>query len=634
MESKTYLKRTIFIASFVVALLTPAFFAFAAISNPTITASATYNSSTKKVMVSVQGGLSREVSRINCGGEEPAGGTPVTTPLGFQTIPQNTVHIISPGPLAGNTIAVTVDVGEDGFCGYGGKHTTFSGSKEFNVSSLAPGTYTIWTEVRDDYGLKGSKETTFIVPVTDCSDGVDNDGDGKVDLNDPGCSGPNDDDESNTWRVLTVNKAGTGSGTVTGPNGRQGNGINCGSNCVEDYNNNTSVTLTESPAAGSVFAGWSGACSGSNTTTSVTMSANKTCTATFNLLYTLTVTKTGSGTVTSAPAGISCGADCSEPYGSGTSVTLSAVPDNGYQFDNWSGSCSGTATSASVTMNANKTCTANFSAVPPPPPLECTVTITSNEATTWTLTGPTPKTESSPISSKTYTNMSVGTYTLAAGALAGFTGPSYSPSSSQTCVGGDTISYTVTYTPIAAPTTQCSDGIDNADPEDTLADTADPGCHTDGDAGNAASYDPNDDDETDGAVPPTPECSDGVDNTDIEDTLADAADNGCWTNPSDSGTYNPADNDERFVFPACSDGSDNDGDGLTDTNDPGCHTDGNAGNPGSYNPNGNDETDQGPAACADGEDNDNDGFIDYPADPECSSVSDDTESDDPTFEEF
>ena len=40
--------------------------------------------------------------------------------------------------------------------------------------------------------------------------------------------------------------------------------------------------------------------------------------------YTLTVAKagTGTGTVTSSPAGISCGADCSEPYSSGTVVTL------------------------------------------------------------------------------------------------------------------------------------------------------------------------------------------------------------------------------------------------------------------------------------------------------------------------
>ena len=33
---------------------------------------------------------------------------------------------------------------------------------------------------------------------------------------------------------------------------------------------------------------------------------------------TVSVTKTGNGTVTSTPAGISCGADCSEAYGLGS----------------------------------------------------------------------------------------------------------------------------------------------------------------------------------------------------------------------------------------------------------------------------------------------------------------------------
>lgn len=43
-------------------------------------------------------------------------------------------------------------------------------------------------------------------------------------------------------------------------------------------------------------------------------------------------------------------------------------------------------------------------------------------------------------------------------------------------------------------TPQCSDGVDNDG--DALIDKADPGCHTDGDAQNDASYDANDDDET------------------------------------------------------------------------------------------------------------------------------------------
>lgn len=58
--------------------------------------------------------------------------------------------------------------------------------------------------------------------------------------------------------------------------------------------------------------------------------------------------------------------------------------------------------------------------------------------------------------------------------------------------------------------TQCSNGVDDDDPEDTVADAADPGCHTDNDASNPESYDPADDDETDiatatdGAAPAAP----------------------------------------------------------------------------------------------------------------------------------
>jgi hypothetical protein len=95
------------------------------------------------------------------------------------------------------------------------------------------------------------------------------------------------------------------------------------------------------------------------------------------------------------------------------------------------------------------------------------------------------------------------------------------------------------------PKPECSDDVDNADPEDTLADEADPGCHTDGDATNTGSYDPNDNDETDEAGP-APQCSDDVDNADPEDTLADEADPGCHTDgdATNTGSYDPNDNDE------------------------------------------------------------------------------------------
>ena len=45
----------------------------------------------------------------------------------------------------------------------------------------------------------------------------------------------------------------------------------------------------------------------------------------------------GDGVVTSSPAGISCGTDCTELFSEGTAVTLSAAPGAGSRFSSWSG---------------------------------------------------------------------------------------------------------------------------------------------------------------------------------------------------------------------------------------------------------------------------------------------------------
>jgi len=73
----------------------------------------------------------------------------------------------------------------------------------------------------------------------------------------------------------------------------------------------------------------------------------------------------GTGTVTSSPAGINCGDDCSEVYTQGTKVTLTAKADVNSTFTGWSGGgCSGTGTCI-VIMNADIAVTAAFSAGPP-----------------------------------------------------------------------------------------------------------------------------------------------------------------------------------------------------------------------------------------------------------------------------
>jgi len=156
---------------------------------------------------------------------------------------------------------------------------------------------------------------------------------------------------------LSVSKAGTGNGTVTSTPA----GIDCGSDCSEVFDFNTEVTLSPAAATGSTFTGWSGACTGTGDCV-VTMDAAKSVTATFTLnIYTLTVSKTGdgSGTVTSTPAGIDCGSDCSEDYDYNTQVTLTADADTGSIFTGWSGSCTGIS-DCIVTMDAAKSVIAEF----------------------------------------------------------------------------------------------------------------------------------------------------------------------------------------------------------------------------------------------------------------------------------
>jgi hypothetical protein len=81
----------------------------------------------------------------------------------------------------------------------------------------------------------------------------------------------------------------------------------------------------------------------------------------------LTKAGTGSGTVTSSPAGINCGATCSFGFTSGTSVTLTATAAAGSTFTGWSGACTGTG-SCVVIMSAAKSVTATFTVPPPTAP--------------------------------------------------------------------------------------------------------------------------------------------------------------------------------------------------------------------------------------------------------------------------
>lgn len=158
---------------------------------------------------------------------------------------------------------------------------------------------------------------------------------------------------------FTINKAGTGNGTVTASPGD----LNCGATCNANYFQGDTLTLSAIPDIGSEFSGWSGKCASTNTVTTLAIDGPANCTATFDKVpdRILTITKigTGSGTVTSsagvAGLGINCGTLCQAQYAQKTPVTLKATPDRNSQFHGWAGGCA-----EQFTITSNLNCTATF----------------------------------------------------------------------------------------------------------------------------------------------------------------------------------------------------------------------------------------------------------------------------------
>jgi hypothetical protein len=188
--------------------------------------------------------------------------------------------------------------------------------------------------------------------------------------------------------TLTVSRAGGGVGTVTS----SPPGLSCGTTCEAAFPSGAVVMLSAEAEEGSQFAGWSGgACSGTGAC-AVTLTQDTSVTATFTPIapgatFTLSVAVagTGSGTVTSFPAAIDCGATCAAAYPAGTVVFLTAVPAAGAVFAGWLGTCAG-AGPCLLSMTADRSVTARFEASTNLQPV-----ITSPaDGTTLTLTAATP----------------------------------------------------------------------------------------------------------------------------------------------------------------------------------------------------------------------------------------------------
>ena len=164
---------------------------------------------------------------------------------------------------------------------------------------------------------------------------------------------------------VIVGKAGNGEGRVTSTP----DGIDCGSKCTfsfvsnDDPANYQPVTLTGKAEPGSHFQGF-GTC-GDEKCTIDPVEPGKTyeIVATFvrarPTQFPLAVTVSGSGTVTSQPAGITCGQTCSASFPTDSTVALTATPTPGWSFSGWSDACTGTG-SCVVSMSDPRSVTATF----------------------------------------------------------------------------------------------------------------------------------------------------------------------------------------------------------------------------------------------------------------------------------
>jgi hypothetical protein len=163
-------------------------------------------------------------------------------------------------------------------------------------------------------------------------------------------------------RTLSVTRTGSGNGTVSSNPA----GISCGSDCSQSYSAGTPVTLSATPAPGSSFAGWGGACSGSGPCT-VTMDANRSVQAAFELILDTTAPQT---TITAGPSGatddptptfsftsneasstFTCQIDSGPAVGCGSPYTTSVLPDGPHTFSVYARDVAGNADQTPATRS-------------------------------------------------------------------------------------------------------------------------------------------------------------------------------------------------------------------------------------------------------------------------------------------
>ncbi len=185
---------------------------------------------------------------------------------------------------------------------------------------------------------------SFILLLISCS----KDGDGTSEIN-LGSSSSSYSGYGNTQTAATTQysltvTAGTG-GSVSTSGGT--------------YDDGTTVTITATPNDGYEFVGWNGSDS-SNATIDITINSDTTLEAVFSEIQSTAATTQYSLTVTAGTGGSV--STSGGTYDDGTTVTITATPNDGYEFVGWNGSDSSNAT-IDITINSDTTLEAVFSEI-------------------------------------------------------------------------------------------------------------------------------------------------------------------------------------------------------------------------------------------------------------------------------
>ncbi len=132
--------------------------------------------------------------------------------------------------------------------------------------------------------------------------------------------------------TLTVRVEPEAAGTVSV------DGESCGEVCEKTLAENSTVVLAASPASGFRFLRWEdddGTVLGTNQSLSATMDSEKQATAVFEKVYALTlrIEPSGAGSVSTPTS--TCTSKCTSYFAPGSTVSLTATPDEYYRFERW-----------------------------------------------------------------------------------------------------------------------------------------------------------------------------------------------------------------------------------------------------------------------------------------------------------